>query len=144
MGGDLNNHPTAYSFIGIYSVFSIFSFNTLGEIVSVKLYRQNVQGKMFYPFIDFSCFKKKGYFDTTFFTIRFLYIFEHLQFPPKCYRKISWGAYSFKTSAGIAGKWTQNLLQISPIYVSTRENREGGWGWMGLGARPDFADGLIP
>ena len=26
----------------------------------------------------------------------------------------------------------------------TRENREGGWGWMGLGARPDFADGLIP
>ena len=33
--------------------------------------------------------------------------------------KLSWGAYSFKPSAGIAGKCTQNLLQISPIYVST-------------------------
>ena len=30
-----------------------------------------------------------------------------------------WGAYSFKPSAGIAEKCTQNLLQISPIYVST-------------------------
>ena len=28
------------------------------------------------------------------------------------------GAYSFKPSAGIAGKCTQNRLQISPIYVS--------------------------
>ena len=30
----------------------------------------------------------------------------------------AWGAYSFKPSAGIAGKCTQNRLQISPIYVS--------------------------
>ena len=31
----------------------------------------------------------------------------------------SWGACSFKPSAGIAGKCTQNRLQISPIYVSS-------------------------
>ena len=30
----------------------------------------------------------------------------------------AWGAYSFKPSAGIAGKCTQNRLQISLIYVS--------------------------
>ena len=70
------------------SVMNIFSFNTLGEIVSVQLYRQNVQGKMFYNFIDFLCFPKKRYFDTTFFTASFLYIFEHLQSPPKSDRKI--------------------------------------------------------
>lgn len=35
------------------------------------------------------------------------------------YSTVPWGAYSFKPSAGIAGKCTQNLLQISPIYVST-------------------------
>ena len=32
----------------------------------------------------------------------------------------AWGAYSFKPSAGIAGKCTQNRLQIPPIYVSTK------------------------
>ena len=40
-----------------------------------------------------------------------------LRYRQKLTHVATWGAYSFKPSAGIDGKCTQNLLQISPYQI---------------------------